>query len=70
MPVSFSSAASESLARRAQLTIQDPVFQRMKGQFSADLDFSVPGALKLHNLIAKLKKWIKILEAKVKTLPK
>lgn len=66
----FSSAASESLARRAQLTIQDPVFQHMKRQFSADLDFSVPGSMKLHNLIAKLKKWIKLLEAKVKTLPK
>lgn len=66
----FSSAASESLARRAQLTIQDPVFQHMKKQFSADLDFSLPGSMKLHNLIAKLKKWIKVLEAKVKTLPK
>ncbi|KAJ1522938.1 hypothetical protein ONE63_002077 [Megalurothrips usitatus] len=66
----FISAASESLARRAQLTIQDPVFQHMKRQFSADLDFSVPGSMKLHNLIAKLKKWIKLLEAKVKALPK
>ena len=30
----FSSAASESLARRAQATAQDPVFQKMKGQFA------------------------------------
>lgn len=30
----FSSAASESLARRAQATAQDPVFQKMKGQFT------------------------------------
>lgn len=65
-----SSSASESLARRAQVTIQDPVFQRMKGQFTADFDFSVPGAMKLHNLISKLKKWIKILEAKTRLLPK
>lgn len=66
----FSNAASESLARRAQATAQDPVFQKMKGQFTTDFDFSVPGAMKLHNLINKLKKWIKILEAKTKLLPK
>uniref|UniRef100_A0A3Q2UJ62 Transformation/transcription domain-associated protein n=1 Tax=Fundulus heteroclitus TaxID=8078 RepID=A0A3Q2UJ62_FUNHE len=65
----FSSAASESLARRAQATAQDPVFQKMKGQFTT-FDFSVPGSMKLHNLISKLKKWIKILEAKTKQLPK
>lgn len=65
-----SSSGSESLARRAQVTIEDPVFQRMKGQFTADFDFTVPGAMKLHNLIHKLKKWIKILEAKTKQLPK
>lgn len=36
----FSSAASESLARRAQATAQDPVFQKMKGQFTTGwLDF-------------------------------
>lgn len=35
----FSSAASESLARRAQATAQDPVFQKLKGQFSSDFDF-------------------------------
>ncbi|KAL1426892.1 hypothetical protein MTO96_000428 [Rhipicephalus appendiculatus] len=66
----FSSAASESLARRAQATAQDPVFQKMKGQFTTDFDFGAPGAMKLHNLINKLKKWIKILEAKTKLLPK
>lgn len=70
MTSTFSSAASESLARRAQATVQDPVFQKMKGQFSSDFDFSQPGAMKLHNLISKLKKWIKILEAKTKQLPK
>ena len=67
---SFGSAASESLARRAQATVQDPVFQKMKGQFTSDFDFTVPGARLLHNLINKLKKWIKILEAKTKLLPK
>ena len=35
----FSSAASESLARRAQATAQDPIFQRMKSQFTSDFDF-------------------------------
>ncbi|MEE6522976.1 hypothetical protein FKM82_021672, partial [Ascaphus truei] len=30
----FSSAASESLARRAQATAQDPVFQKLKSQFT------------------------------------
>ncbi|KAK7109588.1 transformation/transcription domain-associated protein-like isoform X2 [Littorina saxatilis] len=66
----YSSAASESLARRAQATAQDPVFQKMKSQFTTDFDFNVPGSNKLHNLISKLKKWIKILEAKSKSLPK
>ncbi|EDW53889.1 GM11096 [Drosophila sechellia] len=63
------SAASESLARRAQVTFQDPVFQKMKEQFTNDFDFSKPGAMKLHNLISKLKTWIKVLETKVKKLP-
>ncbi|XP_008557972.1 transformation/transcription domain-associated protein [Microplitis demolitor] len=69
-PQTFGSAASESLARRAQATVQDPVFQRMKEQFSSDFDFTVPGAKLLHNLINKLKKWIKILESKTRQLPK
>lgn len=64
------SAGSESLARRAQATVQDPVFHKMKGQFTSDFDFTVPGARLLHNLISKLKKWIKILEEKTKQLPK
>jgi len=63
-------AGSDALARRAQATAQDPIFQKMKSQFSTDFDFSVPGAMKLQNLIQKLKKWIKILEAKTKLLPK
>jgi transformation/transcription domain-associated protein len=39
MAMAFSSAASESLARRAQASAQDPVFQKMKSQFTADFDF-------------------------------
>lgn len=35
----ISSSVSESLARRALATAQDPVFQKMKGQFTADFDF-------------------------------
>jgi len=66
----FSSAASESLASRARATVQDPVFQMMKVQFTTDFDFTVPGSMKLQNLIVKLRKWIQILETKVKTLPK
>ena len=49
-----------------QATAQDPVFQKMKTQFTSDFDFSVPGSKRLHNVIQKLKKWIKILEAKTK----
>ncbi|XP_038044323.1 transformation/transcription domain-associated protein-like isoform X2 [Patiria miniata] len=66
----FSSAASESLAKRVQATTQDPVFQKLKPQFTTDFDFSLPGAMKLHNLIFKLKKWIKVMETRSKLLPK
>lgn len=66
----YTNTASESLARRAQATVQDPDFHKMKGQFTTDFDFNQPGSMKLHNLIHKLKKWIKILEAKIKLLPK
>ena len=34
-----SSAACEPLAQRAQATLQDPMFRRMKSQFMADFDF-------------------------------
>ena len=63
-------AASETMARRAQALAQDPMFQRMKIQFSSDFDFSQPGATKLHNLIHKLKKWIRMLEARIKLMPR
>ena len=64
------SAANESLMRRAQASQQDPVFQKMKSEFTSNFDFTQPGSMKLQNLIHKLKKWIKILEAKTKVLPK
>ena len=63
------SAGNDAIHRRSQATLQDPIFQRMKTQFKTDFDFNVPGAMKLQNLILKLKKWIKILEAKTKSLP-
>ncbi|KAL7293008.1 hypothetical protein TKK_0013455 [Trichogramma kaykai] len=66
----FGSAGNESLARRAQQTVQDPDFPKMKQQFINDFDFNVPGAQLLHNLINKFKKWVKILEGKTKQLPK
>ncbi|KAF5284945.1 hypothetical protein FQA39_LY16900 [Lamprigera yunnana] len=66
--VTFNSAASESLARRAEATYQDPVFKEMKLEFAKDFDFSRSGAMRLHTLILKLKKWIKILENRSKML--
>ncbi len=36
---SYTSSASESLARRAQATAQDPVFHKLKEQFVEDFDF-------------------------------
>ncbi|XP_065219244.1 transformation/transcription domain-associated protein isoform X2 [Planococcus citri] len=66
----FGNAGSESLARRTQITMSDPAFQTMKQKFADDFDFSVPGAMKLHNFISKLKKWIRLLENKIQALPK
>lgn len=66
--VTFHSAASESLARRAEATYQDPVFKEMKLEFTKDFDFSQMNSMKLHNLIFKLKKWIKILDNRSKML--
>ncbi|XP_044261128.1 transcription-associated protein 1 [Tribolium madens] len=66
--VTFNSAASESLARRAEATYQDPVFKEMKQDFTKDFDFSQTNSMKLHTLIFKLKKWIKILDNRSKML--
>nr|XP_022907724.1 transformation/transcription domain-associated protein [Onthophagus taurus] len=64
----FHSAASESLARRAEATYQDPVFKEMKVEFTKDFDFNALNSIKLHTLIFKLKKWIVILENHSKIL--
>ena len=66
--VTFNSAASESLARRAEATYQDPVFKEMKQDFTKDFDFSQTNSMRLHTLIFKLKKWIKILDNRSKML--
>ena len=60
----------EALAKRAQAVAQDPAFQRLKAQFASDFDFTSLAAQRVHNLMAKLKKWIKILELKTKSLQK
>ncbi|KAJ8954217.1 hypothetical protein NQ318_005812 [Aromia moschata] len=64
----FNSAASESLARRAEATYQDPVFKEMKREFTKDFDFSQSNSMRLHTVIFKLKKWIKILDNRAKML--
>ena len=44
------------------------MFQKMKTQCTRDFDFTVPGSKRLQNVIQKLKKWIKVLEAKTKVV--
>ena len=61
---------TENVTRRAFATPQDPVFLKMKKQFSADFDFTIAGSTKLHRVISRLRKWVKILEAKIKLFPK
>ena len=60
----------EALTKRAQAAAQDPAFQRLKAQFTSDFNFSSPNAQRVHTLMAKLKRWIKILELKTKSLQK
>ncbi|CAG9767854.1 unnamed protein product [Ceutorhynchus assimilis] len=64
----FNSAASESLAKRAEDTYQDPLFKEMKEEFRKDFDFSQSNSMRLHTLIFKLKKWIKILDNRSKMM--
>lgn len=64
----FHSAASESLARRAEAAYKDPVYKEMKAKFTKEFDSSQLNSMKLHVLIFKLKKWIKILEDRSKEL--
>ena len=63
--------SQESLAKQTQVAPKDrSAFLRLKTQFTSDFDFSSPGAKRLHNLMSKLKRWIKILELKTKSLQK
>lgn len=64
----FNSAESESLTRRAEAAYQDPVFKEMKQEFAKEFDFSQAYSMRLHIVIFKLKKWIKILENRSKML--
>ncbi|ESN91105.1 hypothetical protein HELRODRAFT_194551 [Helobdella robusta] len=66
----FGNAGSESLARRCLTAAQDPIFQRMKAQFIVDFDFSAHGSTRLQNVMNKLKKWIRIMETRISSLPK
>ncbi|CAL8129543.1 unnamed protein product [Orchesella dallaii] len=59
-------ASTDANLRRQQMS--DPGFMSLKAQFTNDFDYTISGSLKLHNLISKLRKWIKILEGKTKTL--
>lgn len=68
-PHSFRTAFGQ-MAQRAQATSQDPMFLKLKSQFNADFDFINSDSRKLHNIVVKLKKWIKVFEAKVKVMPK
>ncbi|XP_030767739.1 transcription-associated protein 1 [Sitophilus oryzae] len=65
---SNNSAASESLARRVKATKEDPVFKTMKTEFEKDFDFSQSNSMRLHTLIFKLKKWVKILDNRSKMM--
>ncbi|XP_033220023.1 transformation/transcription domain-associated protein-like [Belonocnema kinseyi] len=64
------SATSEALARRIQVTCQDPVFQKMKSEFAQDFDLNKEQTALVCHLIPTLKKWIKILEDKAKISPR
>lgn len=62
------SSEATSVQRRSQITVQDLDWVQMKPNFVKD--FSFKGSRKLRDLIVKLKKWIKILEAKKNLSPK
>lgn len=64
-----SGSASESMAGHIQATNEDPVFPKIKKQFTQDFDSQLLENMKLHSLITKLKKWIKILESKAILVP-
>lgn len=53
-----------------EAALKDPVFTRMRMQFSSGFDFTQPDNNKLLDLINRFKACIKIMEAKVRQLPK
>ena len=53
-----------------EATLQDPVFNKMRMQFASGFDFTHPENNKLLDLINRFKACIKIMEAKVRQLPK
>jgi transformation/transcription domain-associated protein len=50
--------------------LQDPVFGKMRMQFASGFDFNHPENNKLLDLISRLKACVRIMEAKVRQLPK
>lgn len=54
----------------SEATLQDPVFQKLRLQFATGFDFIHAENNKLLTLITKIKACIKIMEAKVRQLPK
>lgn len=50
--------------------LQDPVFFKLKQQFIEGFNFTQPESNKLLDLIERLKRCIKILEERVKSLPR
>lgn len=53
-----------------EVILQDPVFNKMRMQFASGFDFNHPENNKLLGLIHRFKACIKIMEAKVRQLPK
>lgn len=45
-----SSTGSESLARRAHATAQDPMFQKLKEQFTSDFDFRLVARVSMYSV--------------------
>lgn len=54
----------------SEATLQDPVFLKLRMQFANGFDFAHAENNKLFDLINRLKACIKIMEAKVRQLPK
>lgn len=53
-----------------ETTLKDPIFAKLRMQFANGFDFNQPGNNKLLDLINRFKMCVRIMEAKVQTLPK